>query len=385
MPSRPWPILLTVRMLDQGGCERDLARLAANIDQSLFTPHVGCFFREGVRLPDLKEAGVPVVEFPLRGLKSWQSISNTVTSFLRYAREHDIRLIHTYDGPSTMFLIPLARMARIPVLVSSQLSLRELNTRREQRFLRFSDRLVRRVVVNSKAVLDDLAIHYDVPRSKLALVYNGIDTTVFHPGPKFRPPGIHDAPLVIGSIAALREEKQLHLLIEAFARIRHLRPGVKLLMVGSGADENRLRNRADERSLADDVVWIPAQTDVAEWMRAIDIFVLPSRSESFPNGLLEAMASGCCPVGSDVGGIPELIEHDKSGFLFSSGDSEALAQRLEVLLTNADLRSEFARRAADRAATQFTVERFVANTTNLYTSLLSNHYGVSASPVTAHS
>jgi glycosyltransferase involved in cell wall biosynthesis len=385
MPSRPWPILLTVRMLDQGGCERDLARLAANIDRSLFTPHVGCFFREGVRLPDLKEAGIPVVEFPLRGLKSWQSISNTVTSFLTYAREHDIRLIHTYDGPSTMFLIPLARMARIPVLVSSQLSLRELNTRREQRFLRFSDRLVRRVVVNSKAVLDDLAIHYDVPRSKLALVYNGIDTTVFHPGPKFRPPGIHDAPLVIGSIAALREEKQLHLLIEAFARIRHLRPGVKLLMVGSGADENRLRNRADERSLADDVVWIPAQTDVAEWMRAIDIFVLPSRSESFPNGLLEAMASGCCPVGSDVGGIPELIEHDKSGLLFSSGDSEALAQRLEVLLTNADLRSEFARRAADRAATQFTVERFVANTTNLYTSLLSNHYGVSASPVTAHS
>jgi glycosyltransferase involved in cell wall biosynthesis len=385
MPSRPWPILLTVRMLDQGGCERDLARLAANIDRSLFTPHVGCFFREGVRLPDLKEAGIPVVEFPLRGLKSWQSISNTVTSFLTYAREHDIRLIHTYDGPSTMFLIPLARMARIPVLVSSQLSLRELNTRREQRFLRFSDRLVRRVVVNSKAVLDDLAIHYDVPRSKLALVYNGIDTTVFHPGPKFRPPGIHDAPLVIGSIAALREEKQLHLLIEAFARIRHLRPGVKLLMVGSGADENRLRNRADERSLADDVVWIPAQTDVAEWMRAIDIFVLPSRSESFPNGLLEAMASGCCPVGSDVGGIPELIEHDKSGLLFSSGDAEALAQRLEVLLTNADLRSEFARRAADRAATQFTVERFVANTTNLYTSLLSNHYGVSASPVTAHS
>src|SRR5215204_474317 len=199
MPSRPWPILLTVRMLDQGGCERDLARLAANIDRSLFTPHVGCFFREGVRLPDLKEAGVPVVEFPLRGLKSWQSISNTVTSFLRYAREHDIRLSHTYDGPSTMFLIPLARMARIPVLVSSQLSLRELNTRREQRFLRFSDRLVRRVVVNSKAVLDDLAIHYDVPRSKLALVYNGIDTTVFHPGPKFRPPGIHGAPLVIGS------------------------------------------------------------------------------------------------------------------------------------------------------------------------------------------
>src|SRR3954451_11836266 len=229
MASGLWPILLTVRMLDQGGCERDLARVALNIDRSRFEPHVGCFFREGVRLPDLTNAGIPVTEFPLRGLKSMASIYNTTHSFRAYVRKHHIQLIHTYDGPSTMFLIPLARLAGIPVLISSQLSLRELNTRREQAFLRFSDRFVNRLVVNSKAVRDDLERNYAVPQKKLALVYNGVDVNLFRAGEKFRPPGVEQAPAVIGSIAALREEKQLHLLIEAFAAVQDVPPGVKLL------------------------------------------------------------------------------------------------------------------------------------------------------------
>jgi glycosyltransferase involved in cell wall biosynthesis len=384
MASGPWPILLTVRMLDQGGCERDLARVALNIDRSRFEPHVGCFFRTGVRLPDLTNAGIPVAEFPLRGLKSPNSVYQTLRSFRAYTRAHNIRLLHTYDGPTAMFLIPLARLAGIPVLLSSQLSLRELNSNREQGFLRLSDRLVSRIVVNSKAVLDDLVSNFGIPKNKLVLVYNGVDTLIFRSGEKFRPHGIDDAPLVIGSIAALREEKQLHLLIEAFAAARGVRPGVKLLIVGGGYDEQRLRRTAADLNVEDGIVWIPAQTNVAEWMRAIDIFVLPSRSESFPNGLLEAMASGCCPVGSRVGGIPELIEDGKSGLVFPSGNAVALADCLRSLLTDDALRLRLAQAAYERAHSLFTLEKFVANTSRLYTTLLSEYYGASAAPLTVH-
>ena len=62
MASGLWPILLTVRMLDQGGCERDLARVALNIDRTRFEPHVGCFFIEGVRLTDFTNPGIPVAD-----------------------------------------------------------------------------------------------------------------------------------------------------------------------------------------------------------------------------------------------------------------------------------------------------------------------------------
>ena len=187
MTSGRWPILLTVRMLDQGGCERDLSRVALNIDRSRFQPHVGCFFREGIRLPELTDAGIPVTEFPLRGLKSITSIYNMARSFRSYVREHDIQLVHTYDGPTAMFLIPLAQLARIPVLISSQLCLREIEYGAERLFLRFSDRCVDRVVVNSRAVFNDLEKRHSVPASKLVLLYNGVDVNLFRTGEKFRP------------------------------------------------------------------------------------------------------------------------------------------------------------------------------------------------------
>lgn len=336
-------------------------------------------------MPELTEAGIPVAEFPLRGLKSPGSIYRTGRAFLSYVRQHRIQLVHTYDGPTSMFLIPLARTSNLPVRISSQLSLRELNTDREQRLLSVSDLFVDRVVVNSKAVLEDLVQNHGLPRSKLVLLYNGIDGRVFRPGPKFVPPELVDASVVVGSIAALREEKQLHILIEAFARVKDTRPGLRLLMVGSGSEEERLRQTAGNLGIMNQVVWIPAQADVVQWMRAIDIFVLPSRSESFPNALLEAMASGCCPVGSNVGGIPELILNEKSGLLFPSGDVDVLAERLRRLVNNDGLRTSLAAAAVERSHSQFTLERFVASTSHLYSGLLSQHYGTSTAPVTVHS
>ena len=76
---------------------------------------------------------------------------------------------------------------------------------------------------------------------------------------------------------------------------------LRLVMVGSGVELPRLQENAARLGIADASVFMPAQRNVAHWMRAMDIFVLPSRSESFSNSLLEAMACGCCVVGSRCG------------------------------------------------------------------------------------
>lgn len=370
MVSKPWPILLTVRMPDHGGCERDLTRIATHIDRSRFEPHVGCFFRKGVRLTELSAAAVPVEEFPLRSYKSIGSMAKTVSSFKDYVRRHNIQLVHAYDVPTSAFLVPAGRLVGVPALVASQLSLRELNSKPDQLKLRVADRCADKVVVNSKAVLEDLVAHYGVPREKLALIYNGVDASVYRPGPRVRQPGLEDSSLVIGSVAALREEKQFHLLVDAFAKVRSLRPGLRLLMVGGGRQKEPLQARARELQISDSVVWVDTQANVAQWMRAIDIFVLPSRSESFPNALLESMASGCCPVGSTVGGIPELIENERSGLLFPSGNADALAACLARLIAEDDLRAQLADAASERAHCQFSLDKFIANTSNLYERLL---------------
>ncbi len=104
----------------------------------------------------------------------------------------------------------------------------------------------------------------------------------------------------------------------------------------------RLRSQAQARGLAPDCIFAPATANVAECLRSIDIFVLPSRSEALSNSLLEAMACGCCPVASSVGGNSELIRHGENGMLFEAGDVDQLCHVLEPLIEHRELRQTLA-------------------------------------------
>ena len=128
----------------------------------------------------------------------------------------------------------------------------------------------------------------------------------------------------------------------------------------------RLEANASRLGIAGDSVFIPATRQVPDWLRAIDIFVLPSYSEAFSNSLLEAMACGCAVIGSRVGGTPELIGGDQRGLLFTSGDSADLARQLVALAGNQSLRRELAARAARFAAENLSIEIAARRTAGIY-------------------
>jgi len=90
------PVLLTVRELDQGGVERDVAKIATHLDRTRFTPHVATFFASGFRYEELKAAGMPILHLPLRSLASVNVLRLAVTLF-RYLRAHNIKLVHSYQ------------------------------------------------------------------------------------------------------------------------------------------------------------------------------------------------------------------------------------------------------------------------------------------------
>jgi glycosyltransferase involved in cell wall biosynthesis len=107
-----------------------------------------------------------------------------------------------------------------------------------------------------------------------------------------------------------------------------------------------LEQRASQLRLGPVCHFQPAVEEVAPWLRAVDIFVLPSLSEALSNSLMEAMACGCCAVASEVGGNPELVEHGKTGLLFPAGDSGALAAALQSLVEIPALRQRLAESGA---------------------------------------
>jgi glycosyltransferase involved in cell wall biosynthesis len=118
------------------------------------------------------------------------------------------------------------------------------------------------------------------------------------------------------------------------------------------------------------VVFQPGAPDVEHWLRGIDIFVLPSHSESFSNALLEAMACGCCAIGSRVGGTPELIADGRTGLLFAPGDVDDLARKLRLAIEDRSLRERLSAAAASFAQQSLSLERFVRRLEDLYAGLI---------------
>jgi glycosyltransferase involved in cell wall biosynthesis len=192
------------------------------------------------------------------------------------------------------------------------------------------------------------------------LAYNGLDTRVFRrEGERAELPW-GEAAVVIGTVSALRPEKGLGTLMEAFRKVKATRltvqPRVKLAIVGSGPMLAELQAGGDADCGAD-CHFQPAERNVAPWLRAMDIFVLPSLSEALSNSLMEAMGCGCCPVVSDTGGNPELVQDGETGLLFPVGDAEALAARLALLLDRPEYRRRLGAQAERRMQEHFTREQ----------------------------
>jgi len=358
-----------VRELGIGGCERDLAKLAKALDRAQFFPHVGCFHSDGLRSEELRAAGVPIVRFPVRSFQSFSAISGA-RQMGRYLREHQIKLVHCFDVPTVIFGVPTAYFNHIPAIVSAQLGERELHPKIHHKLLRITDHLADVVVANSRAIQQYLIEREHVPALRTYLCHNGVETSIFHPAAEPKPPTVAGASLVIGTVCALRPEKRVDLLLRAFAQVHHLLPGMKLLIVGSGPVLAQLEALRDELGIAADCVFEPSKTEVAPWMRALDIYVMSSETESFPNALLEAMACGCAVVGSRVGGIPELITDGVSGLLFESRNIDELAASLGKLILDPALRQRFAAQAAAFARDTFSMDVNARRNESLYRSLL---------------
>ncbi len=361
---KPVPVLLTTRELDQGGIERDVAKIAMGVDRARFTPYVATYSAKGMRYEELRQAGIPILEMPVGSLAS-RSALRSAGLLYRFLRKHRIRILHSYDA-SGIFTLPVARAARVPVMLTSQLSYRSILDPMTQRLLRLTDRYADAVLVNCEAIRKYMIEDEHVPAARVDLCYNGVDTAVFYPGESERPQEIAGASLVIGSVCALRSEKALPLLQEAFSKVQHLQTGMKLLFVGSGVELAGLQKNAADLGISEACVFVPATAKVATWMRAIDIFVLPSYSEAFSNSLLEAMACGCCVVGSRVGGTPELIGEQERGLLFESRNADDLAAKLAKLIREQETRRDLGIKAAAFARDHLTIAIAVERTATIW-------------------
>lgn len=227
--------------------------------------------------------------------------------------------------------------------------------------------------------LKEAALGLDLSRlPPFEVIPNFVDTTRFSPGAVDRrevllrhglDPGGEDVKVLV-HVSNFRPIKRLGDVIEIFDRVRARHPRTVLVLIGDGPERTAAEWRVRQRTLNDRVLFTGARSEFVELLRASDVFLLPSESESFGLAALEAMSCGVPVVGASVGGVPEVVCHDETGLLAPVGDVEAMANHVLGLLRDEPRRRRLSQHARARATTEFPLEATVDRYEALYRRVL---------------
>jgi glycosyltransferase involved in cell wall biosynthesis len=182
--------------------------------------------------------------------------------------------------------------------------------------------------------------------------------------------GRSSSEVVLGTAGRLIPLKGIEYLLDAAAVLRHELPSLRVEIAGSGPQRRKLEQRVEELDLAGSVEFLGWVGDLNSVLPRWDVFVMPSLEEGFPIAALDAMAAGLPVVASSVGGVPELIEDGRTGWLVPPRDVEALASRLRLLLNNLELRLAMGTAAQTRVRDHFSLAQMTDNFRKLYDELL---------------
>jgi glycosyltransferase involved in cell wall biosynthesis len=222
-------------------------------------------------------------------------------------------------------------------------------------------RLTSTTVAPSRAMAAFLHRRLRLPASKLRVVPNGVAL------PPVRP--LNGPVRTFISVGAFAPAKAIGVAVDAFARIVRDRGGLRLVLVGDGDERPECQRQVARYGIDHLVEFTGYRTDVPALLARADSFVLPSVNENCPLALIEAMGAGLACVGSDVGGVPELLG-DGSGLLVAPGDPEALAGAMAMLADDEALAPALGRAAAATARRHFSVSACADAHQRLWSSLL---------------
>lgn len=176
--------------------------------------------------------------------------------------------------------------------------------------------------------------------------------------------------ILIGNASALSPQKGYETLLHAIAELKKRKQNFSVLIAGDGGLQSSLIKLSEDLGIQNQVHFTGFIKDVPRFLKALDILAVPSNNEGLGTIILDGLLAGCCVVGSDVGGIPEMIRHQETGLLQSPGDFKALANNLEFVMDNPDKRAEFAQKGQDLVKQEFSLESMVQGNLRIYQEVL---------------
>ena len=362
--SRPLRVVYLVPDLGVGGAERHVTTLMPALDRDRFEPSVICIGAEGLLFGALAQASVPALALHRTRRQAIAAGRELVRELRRLCP--DVVIMRGYNAEALGRIA--ARIAGVPRSIVWVHNYGDLEPRSALRIRadRVLDRYTDAYFGVARAQRDYLVGDLGYPAEKVVIVHNGVDPALFDPTDSRRAVrefGVAEGEPLVGILAALRPEKDHRLFLEAAVLVLAELPTAKFLVVGDGVARPALVRRARELGIAEHVVFTGSRSDTADLLRALDVFVLCSYSvECFPMALLEAMAAGRPAVCTAVGGVPEMVIDQETGFLVPPRDARTLADKVVAILRDPALRRRMGEAARHRVQTEFSLRASVLAT-----------------------
>ena len=321
---------------------------------------------DSLLVPAVKALDVPVIAMEEMEDRSFDK--KAMKALVKLFKEEKPDIVHTH---ASMTARMAARAAMVPSIFNTKHCMESAPGILPKKIIRrevnaaFSDK----IIAVSRAVRRSM-VHAGTNPEQIAVVYNGIEPIAIPAAEEkaalLQSYGGKAGEMAVGMVARLEEVKDHETFLLAAQNVLEHRRDVRFYIVGDGSLRDELERRAYELGISSNVTFTGFIKDVEKIEAALDIAVITSKAEALCLSIIESMIAGIPAVGTDSGGVAEVIKHGENGFLVPIGDADQLAERIEELLADDAKRKAFGEHAKKHAESMFMADKMTKRIEKLY-------------------
>lgn len=298
-----------------------------------------------------------------------------------FLRREKFDIVHTHTSKAGLLGRLAAKIARVPIIIHTPHGhvffgyFGRFKTKIFMLLEKLASRMTDIIITLTNSEKEDYIKYGIAPEHKLTVINSGVDLNRFmqrasEEAQNFKIElGIPEKSSIVGTVGRLVPVKGLKFLIKAAKLVIQKFPDTFFILAGDGHLKQNLKKQASELGIEKNIIFLGWRDDVARIISTYDIFALPSLNEGMGRVLVEAMALGKPIVASDIGGIPDLVTHERNGFLVPAKNPEQLANYIQILLENEEQREKMGHEGK-KIAVNFSKEIMVERIAELYRELM---------------
>ena len=373
--SRPIRVAFCLDSFEIGGTELNAVRTAEALDPNRIELSIFHLQTHGPLRSRYERLGVRMTHVPISNLYSIRTALQGMR-LAKMLRDANVDIVHSHDIYCNIFVVPWARIFTPCSIIASRRWSYYAPRAGLARINRLSAQFAHHILANSSGVANALAVEEGVPRKKIVEIPNFLETNAFvavSPADRAaqrRAWGVPDGAFSIGIVARLRPVKNHVLLFKAASQ---LNDRFHLMIVGDGPLRAELENLARELGIESRVHFAGEVVSDRNLHQFLDVSVLCSLSEGFPNAVIEGMAAGRAVVATPVGGVIDAVTNGVTGLLVPVDDPAPLADALLSLEADSSLRARLGNAGRETVKAKFSQEFVIEKLSSLYETLSGRH------------